>query len=300
MNKIIKIIITCIFLTAAIIAIISFIWNLSPPKSIIEVKTISSENLTNIPSMEGLSAVYKYKNDSINSLWKLHYIISNVGDKTIIGRGNSKNIINENLQLSLCKDFKILECKTSKTPFEIIKNKNELIISFLQWRKEENLELILYAEELNKGKVPTLKINDREILDGEVVYTSLQENTKGKAPLITYIPSPYKYIIIFIGLIVFGMLVLFAPASWADEFLKWIRYNRWKKSEEELYNKWLNDLISENKISSYLKPNELPEKYWSLYPHTKPVISKGFGSYTLGMLIIAILSIIPLLFIINI
>lgn len=140
---------------AAIAAIVGVYFQTATPKPIIDVKTISTDKLTDLPSVDGLIALYTFKKDTVKSLWKLHYYISNSGDEILIGEGNKKNILRNGIDFSINKNFRIIEYKINKKnfPFQARQRDNTINISFLQWKPNENLDLVIYAEQLNSNKI---------------------------------------------------------------------------------------------------------------------------------------------------
>ena len=117
MTKFLKNIFYIISFLAAVAAIIGFYFQITTPKPVIEIKTISTDKLTDLPTVDGLKALYTYKNDTVKSLWKLHYYINNSGDEILIGEGNKKNIIRNGLDFSINNNYRIIEYRINKKNF---------------------------------------------------------------------------------------------------------------------------------------------------------------------------------------
>jgi hypothetical protein len=184
MNKYLKPIGTGIVIIAAIVAIIGSFTDLRTKKAIIEIRTLASDKLTDLPSIDGLKATFHYKGDTVNSLWRLHCLIGNVGNETIIGEGDKKALIKDNVKFFLDANFKILEIenKNNENLFSISAKDNFINVSFLQWKPKENFELVLYVEQLSKGEEPTLKTNEREIINCEVKHTTVLDYREERPP----------------------------------------------------------------------------------------------------------------------
>lgn len=301
MSDFLKKIFNVIMLLSAIAGILAFYLQTINHKSIIEVKTISSDKLTDTPSLEGLKAYYLYKNDTVKSLWKLHYFISNVGDEVIVGEGNKKNIIKSDLRFKLNQNFKIIDLKkvNSVLPVNVQLINDEISLKFLQWRPKESFELILYVEQMNKLQEPKLITNDREIINGEVKYTTFYKDIKSSQEsksLFDKLPSPIKSVLKWIGIIFYGLFLVLIPILVIVEGVKYIKYRKWKKDYYWMYEEWVNELLAQKKLDFFKKPSQLPYKLWSEYPYPKPTFPDNeISSLILGSVFILVLFSIPIL-----
>ncbi|MCT7634840.1 hypothetical protein ACOTVO_07935 [Aliarcobacter butzleri] len=306
MSNLIKKLIPIVTIIAGIATIIGLYLQINQSSSIIlEVKTISRDNLTKIPNVDGLQATYSYKNEEIKSLWKIHYIITNIGNEIIIGEGNKKNIIKDSINLKLIKDFKILEIESKNKDFEcsISNDINNIYISFLQWKPKENLELILYLEQLNSSLIPEITTSDREIINSEIKYSTFGiENLDSEKTIYDRLPQYLQPIIWWLTLIFYGLFLILIPIAWLSEVIKYIKYVLWIKSNNNEYNEWINNLIQENKLSQYSMPITLPQNIWNTYPSkNKPELpAKDFKNQIWAYLILLLLFVLPLLFVIKI
>lgn len=269
----------------------------------IEVKTIIEDKLTGLPVVDGLQASYKYNGNDVKSLWKLHYIISNVGNEILIGEGSKKNIIKNNISFSLGSKFKILEFNkhNSDSPFSIQIEGNDVSISFLQWRPQESFELILYAEQLEKVGIPELKTNEREIINGKVIYSSLQDINNKKSLYSTF-PIYIQSILYWIAMLFYGLLIFVMPIVWLTEFIKKVKFKSWENSNFSYYKDWVETLVNNGDIQSYLSPKELPSHLWEEFEKEKPssIPDNDFSNMTIGTIFIVVLFSIPLLLLIEI
>ena len=305
MSNLVKNLITIITIIAGIATIFGAYLQINQSQPILEIKTISRDNLTKIPNVDGLKASYIYKNEEINSLWKIHCIITNVGNEIIIGEGNKKNIIKDYINFTLNTDFKILEIEKRSTsfPFNINNDKNNINLSFLQWKPTESIELILYLEQLNLNILPELLTSDREIINSEIRYSTFGiENLNSEKAIYDNLPQYLQPILWWLIVVIYGLFIIIIPIAWLSEVIKYIKYMSWIKSNNNEYNEWINNLIQEKKLSQYTMPITLPKEIWNIYPNkNKPELpAKDFKNQTWGYLIILLFLILPLLFVIKI
>jgi len=268
----------------------------------IEIKTIIEDKLTGLPVVDGLQASYKYHGNDIQSLWKLHYFISNVGNEVLIGEGNKKNIIKKNVNFSLGDKFKILEFNkdNSDSPFSIKIVNNNVSVSFLQWRPQESFELILYAEQLGELNIPELKTNEREIVNGKVIYSRFQ-NIDKKSSIYSTLPNYIQSILYWIAMLFYGLFIFIIPIAWIVEIIKKVKFKNWENSNFFYYKDWVETLISNEVLHSYMPPKELPPHLWDDFEKEKPNIpNNDFSNLTIGTIFIVILFSIPLLVLIEI
>lgn len=303
MNKFFKVFATIIGIFAGIAAIIGFFFQIASHNPIIEIKTITNDKLTDLPTVDGFKAQYYYKDSIVKSLWKLNFLITNSGDEIIIGQGNKKNIINDSITFALPDNYKILDIKISNSsfPFEKTYSRNKFKIRFMQWKPKEAFEVSIYTEQILNAILPKLTTNDREIINGKVIYSTLQNGKDVKQPIYEYLPKSIQSILWWLGVITFGLIIIMIPIVWISELLKFLKYKKWVKTDLWMYDDWINTLIEQKKISKYFIPKELPSVLWTEYPYTKPVlVDNEFGSKSLGFIILIIFTLIPLILMIKI
>ena len=151
----------------------------------LNVQTISSELLTNKSSSDSITVQYYYQDSiAVKNLWRVQYIIRNTGDITLIGVGNDSQLLGKSLPFSFketCQVFSMIVTNSNNAAY--LQN-NE--IYFKQWRTNEFVELTAFIE--SKGE-PQLYLNDRDIVDSEIVYSKYNpEQPKKYSCLADYIP----------------------------------------------------------------------------------------------------------------
>ena len=303
MKKILNNIFQIVSFLAAIVAIIAFYFQFQEKKPTLEIRNISSEKLTDLPNIDHLKATYVFKNDTVKSLWKLHYIISNSGDAIIIGEGNNKNIIKESLKYEINKGFKIIDyIVTNKDfPFEVYNSDEIIEMKFLQWKPDEKFELIFFVEQTSPNSIPNITLNDREIINGSVKYSTLYKALNVKRSLFNRLPSLIREVLWWISLIIYSSLVVVIPMFLISEILKYIRYKNWFRKNKSTYNEWIQKLITDKKLTEYKDPRNLPASLWNSYNNTKPDLPDlDLRGTSIAIIFILLLFIIPLLLLIEI
>jgi hypothetical protein len=199
----------------AIIVTIGISWYVNREKrTILNVEKVSEILLTKPLNVEGLTSSYTY-NDSIEvkNLWRTTFVIKNVGEKTIYGKGFPEQSIRD-----LHIPFLIKNCE--KVLSVIITNENNeawidepLKLGIIQWKPEEYIEITTLTDGDNP---PDLRINDREIKDSKITYSvysaeKINENKK----LIEHLPkrlvNTFKWIIVVVMVFLFIVAVFTIP-----------------------------------------------------------------------------------------
>jgi len=157
-----------------------------------EVKTIDKTQLTNVPDTDGLTVRYRYQDSIVNNLWKIRYVISNIGTKTIIAEGINKNILSKNLHIAFNDSVKILSVNIDKANFPISAHndfENIITLNFKQWKKTEFIDIVVIIENFTKTD-PFIFLDERDIIDSKVVFSEYKPNERNdKKKLIDYLPK---------------------------------------------------------------------------------------------------------------
>jgi len=155
----------------------------------LEVKAINKTQLIKIANINGLTVEFLYKDSVVKNLWKIIYSIKNVGSKTIITKGDSKNILEENLYISFNDSVKVLSVDTVIGNFPIttiIDFKNNVInLDFKQWKKSEYISIVAIVESYGESE-PSIFIDSRDIVDAKVTFLE-DKPVERKKNLIEYV-----------------------------------------------------------------------------------------------------------------
>jgi hypothetical protein len=172
-------------------------------------------NTTGEPEIE---ATFEYKGERINKLWKLNISIINATNKTIIGYGQTKNLMFNNLMFFVKNDFKIIDKKLIHSDFNhnlSIASNDTIILDFKQWRFRERLDYSFYLT-TDSENVPDIAIfhqpEERQIIDGDISFLRKVEDSE-KILITNSLGIPTKTVI-YIIFILMCVVVLF--------FLVWI------------------------------------------------------------------------------
>ena len=153
----------------------------------LEVQTISERLLTDATPIEGLEVRYIYDSIEVHNLWQVQYVVKNIGELTIIGQGTEKMTIDEGVVCNFSpQKANVISLKITNNNFGAELNNGQL--NFKQWRKGEYVEIEAMVESINK---PELKINDRDIIDANIIYTKYNPANNSQSKERLYDKLPY-------------------------------------------------------------------------------------------------------------
>lgn len=206
-TKYIKTISTLVAIAAGIISIHFYIHK---ECVILEVKAMSVQLLTESTSTDDLKVQYFYKDTiPVQNLWQIQYVIRNIGDATLIGIGENKQLLSENLPLTIKNQEHIYSIAITQSNNEASLLNNR--ICFKQWRSGEFVELIAFVESKER---PQLIISDRDIKDSEIIYQKYTPETINEnARIIDYLPRWLAQTIKIIYFILGGIAALGAISA---------------------------------------------------------------------------------------
>lgn len=303
MKKIIQNTVTIITITAGVVAVLSFVYQIKSNNPKIEILEINNDNLTNIPKIKNLDANFCYKDSVITNLWKLNASIKNSGSKTIIGKGTNKNIIDNYIGFKLNKGFRLIDFNISKSEFpnKIKKDSNSVSLYFSQWRENEKIDVTIYAEQItNVSEELKIICNERDVIDGEVVYRKINQEVNKSKILADYLPDTISVVLFWIGIIVYSLCSLLLPLLLIYEVYKYFMFGRWKRIWNRKFNEGVLKLYNEKKIAKVCGPTNLPDRYWDEVNVPKPELPlQPFLSSFVGLVFVLILLIIPVLWLVK-
>jgi hypothetical protein len=156
----------------------------------LEIMAINKTQLTKVADIDGLTVEFLYKDSVVKNLWQITYFIKNVGSKTIVAKGDSKNILEENLSISFNDSVKVLLADTVRGNFPIkaiVDYENNIInLDFKQWQKSEYTYIVATVENFGETE-PSITINERDIVDAKVTFIERKfAETERKKKLIEY------------------------------------------------------------------------------------------------------------------
>jgi len=265
----IKKVVTWISIVGSIASLIGVIYILNPIRANdIKLQFIleSCDNLTvfnNVIEPE-IKAEFEYKGENIDNLWKLNITLINVSDKTIIGNGQLKNIMYDNLEFYIIDGYHIIDKKLINQDFshQLEHFDNDTIkLTFGQWRTLEKLEYSFYVTSEFK-KFPDLKIfklpKDRQIIDGDIEFVRKSE-TKEKHLITAILGGPSKKVIYVLFLILNFILFIVFIIILVSNPVSFVRKKIWKNKYYNIYLKFIKEQYSDDKTQK--KYIDSPSKY---------------------------------------
>lgn len=273
--KIVNRIIIIIGFLGSIATLFLFVY---PPKENINLQ-VSYNSFENLTTRENISepeirADYFFKGEKIENLWKVVVSLTNISDKTIIGKGSQKNILPDSLTLLIKNNFLLIDKKKIMADFNHslnIVNNNIIYLTFDQWRKSEKLIYCFYIQSLNNGKLESGFIEQpdaRQIIDGDITFKIYNQSGTQSSLLTDLLPLLAKRIGYIFGLlfillvdVIFILVVFQAPTSFYKK-KNW--YKRYYDSFKTFVNNKYKDKDQAIFISGLIKnPAQLNKKVWS-------------------------------------
>ena len=307
--KIITIIGASVTLIAGIVVIATFIIEMRAKKIEIDAQVIGSEELTTPAPEAELKAQYTWAGDDVSNLWKIRINFINARDKTIIGKGSQKNILNDGLNFVFPEKTRILRVQTENANFKntIIWTMNQFQIRFSQWRAQEYITACFYlSSEEPLAEDPFPIVLNRDILDGNVVVQDLRESKPSeKLFLIDKLPKFLSLTGKIIGGILAGLIAyLFAMLTYAvwKAMIIFTKWKNWKKLYLSAFIKYLDNIkpqLSIKKKKEYaLNPKKLPEKFWANFdgPPAPKKITEPFFIKSIAKCIVLTIALIVIIF----
>jgi hypothetical protein len=269
--------------TAAIIAIIAGLYTLysglkdgSPS---LEAKVVSIEDLTETIRASGIGAEITVSDQKVQSLWEIRISIRNNGEKTIIGVGERKDLIDRGLKITLPKGYRISAAVNEKSDPEVSLNtvaETVLEVSFDQWKPSEKSHIRMYAsgpQYLQEAPIPT--INERALIGG-TIETSITRTGSGDIVDIPDHKIKIKKNTYDAWLTVFGFFSVFSVviigAAGVAAPLEYLRVRQWRQKHGKAFRRYISELdldqvkdhvYRESKEQWISNPYHTPEYIWN-------------------------------------
>src|SRR5690606_27678559 len=117
-----------------------------------------------------------------------------------------------------------------------------------------------------------LQINVREIIVGQVKYSTIYKEIQNTGSLFLKLPKFLQTIFWWLAILSYGIAVLVIPFGLIYELTKLLKYNKWKKENYWMYEEWIEKLVKEGRLDSYKDPTNLPYTLWKEYPYPIPTL----------------------------
>ena len=265
----------------SIAALISAWIQIAPGKPEVEARITSIEEFSAKPKIEGLIGEFTYKGKQIKRLVTLRVTLVNSGNKTIIGKGEHKNIIGNVLTLDVPSKINVVNTSVLSNEFnaKLANNEDSISVSFNQWRPTEALELLVYLKVDDADTANYLIKKEREIIDGSFIIVNAISSRTGKNPLIDYLPSGYVK-----GLKAFGYLTLIIMVPLLilltiEPIKNRFQVSHWKKSNTNSFNLFVEEKLAflpeEEQEQLKSNPELLNTLMWKQYDGDKHPVTMG-------------------------
>lgn len=176
----------------------------------LDVQTSSAENLTTHKATQDLSVKYYFQDSlEVHNLWRMQWVIRNIGDQTIIGTGTESHLFNNGLPFSFTDSCQIIS-------LQMTGNNNNAILQpsriwFQQWRRNEYVELTAFIESV---KQPEILLSNRDVIDSEISYSQYSpESTANKSYIIEYFPRWINKTLMMIYYFFWGIILIAVCAA---------------------------------------------------------------------------------------
>ncbi|OOE32913.1 hypothetical protein BZG05_12310 [Salinivibrio kushneri] len=288
----------------SIAALISAWYQVAPGNPELQARITHIEEFSSKPEIDGLSGEFTYKGNRIEKLITLRMRITNIGNKTIIGKGSQKNIIDEKLTINSYDKTSIVNSVLLSNDFDvdIATDEDSLALSFNQWRPNESIEAFIYLNSDSSNPSTFLTVKNRDIIDGDFRIVDATSEREKANPLNDYLSAGYVR-----GLKAFGYLSLsvFFPVfiMLLIEPLK-TRYqsSRWKNVNNKSFKVFVDEKLSflpeEEREQIKSDPDLLEKMLWRQYDGKKyptPFGDSPFEAVLITFLFgLLVLGIIPL------
>ena len=266
----------------ALAAIISVWVQLVPAKPELEANIKTTEEFSANTRIDGLTGEFKYKGEKIDKLIKITLDITNIGSRTVIGKGSKKNILGDYITLYAAEGLNIVDTKILRSDFnvELEGSLDSLKIRFGQWRTNESLEAVLYFKNVGQYKDQYLFIKDRDIVDGDFVVRRNGTSKQKVNPLNDIIPSRYVKPLKAFGILTFGLSFIMCFLLLVEPIKSRIIDSKWKSNNSNGFGVFVDEkltfLSKEERELLKSNPASFDKIIWKRYegdPYESPLAS---------------------------
>ncbi len=298
-----------VLITIPITLIVTAIGVFKSEKQGITVEIVRSNELTSVQNVPNLEVQYYYKEQRVDHLWDVSIRIINTGNKTVIGKGLQKTIINDAIFLDFTEGSTILKMDILENdPLISIAsvNDNKVKLSFDQWREDEDVLIDLYL----RTSIDTLEsmlphISRRDLINGEVKILDVRSEVTARSMIEQFpavIRSTIKVLAIIWGFISVIVIAAF-PFGVISSVISAIRLRSWKQKNMEKFTIFIdanNQIDASRKEEILARPYQLDSELWVEFEGDKIKLgdmamesleegAKLFGFFLLAIIILLML-----------
>lgn len=222
---------------ASVATVVGLYIQMRKPAPELQLRIIRAERLTTQSPVPTIKSEYKFNDRVVKDLWRVKFDFLNTGGTTLVSEGSSRNLIRDQIEMSIDPAFELLGFEQDRVDSPTISitriAPKVLGFKFLQWRKGESTSFTVFLERSDSSKA--LDSNaftfERVVVDGEISVVNLLDLGQGPPkPLIDhYAPTLGKLVRLLVYTIcavtfVIGVIIPFPVfSSFKDErkAVKW-------------------------------------------------------------------------------
>lgn len=285
---------------ASLVTVIGFFWSTPFYKEKkLKIECYTERMLSFGTKVDSLTV--QYKGEKIDDVWKLRFVLNNVGMQSIVGSGSSSALLNDRLIIDVDTNYQVISYNVSKNDLDASyqKSENSFTIMFKKWKPNEIMQIEMLMTPVNNNKdYPLISVNERDVTGAKVIFhivdfAKIEDSSNNLDWLINLKLNYPKFlfkIAKYFGLFVFGMFGL-VPIILVVQFVQGKKaYNNWKKRNWKQFLIELdNSQIPEEERQHYKhKPYDVPKEFHEQFTS----IPEAPEPENIGMLILALLFII--------
>ena len=241
---------------AAIATLITVIFQWLPSNKNLSINIYQSKVLELSPKIEGLEGGYTFEGENIDTIRHLEVLLTNTGNKTIIGRGSNKDLIGESIKLRFADSVNIVKVHPIwNIPEANIKtSKNVTEIVFSQWKPNEQVKLLITS--LGNIDLSSIVTTDtRNIQNGDISINYNENIAEEKNPLYKYFSADTVKLLKPIGIFTLQLMTLSFFALWVALFIDVLKNKQWSKKSLEKFRNDINsvDFLTQEEKSEIIK-----------------------------------------------
>jgi hypothetical protein len=279
-----------LMLVAALVGMIATVWSVilqfRAKRAEVTVEIRAMEELTPPNKLPDLSATFSYKGQLVDRLWKVTLNLVNSGDKTLVGEGNQKTLIADDVTFAFPAGSNLLDLIVIRQDFpaSLVQKHNAMSLKFTQWRKSEALAVSCFVATSSENKPPRPFAEGRSIIDGDIVVRDVSGPIANpKRGILDYLPTPIATPTRAVGSLsaaIWGCILFMLGLLLFRDF---VRIKAWKRRQQSKLQAFLSENpVEPSRHQSYLRsPNLMPAKLWAAYPGEKidlSFVTTDFGS----------------------
>jgi hypothetical protein len=262
------------------------------------VRIFETGGSRSVAAVKDLSVKYSFKGAEVSGVRVFQLELINSGKATIVGEGNSSNVIGDGMHFEVDGVIRILSIShiAGKLVKSVLPNaSNTFTVRFEQLRPDETTRVELIVEGGPSNTMPVIKATQRSLLNGDIrVEVGAEEGEQNKVRP-KWLPNWFWTLFRSFAiptLAIFGgaFLIVFALS-----LIEFIRLKYWRISNGQLMKKHLQEASAKAETSEaqrrYLLDAEFVDSPWMLFSEsihsyvstggqtpptkTKPIFSNG-------------------------